>query len=574
MKRILFLAAAVLLCMSSCEDFLDTKNLTKKDTSNFPKTATDANQMITGIYSILNGFMTNPHNMPFYVGEVASDERFGGGGENDKHFLAMDKMMNAGNDMLGAYWDDSYRGIFRANTALETLDNCEVDETQKNIYKGEAHFLRGYFYWEMANLFGPVPLVLATAPENKPKAEIDQIYGQIAFDLKNAIEKLGNAKWNTVVSGHATKWAAEALMARVFLFYTGFYGKADLPLGDGTGQNVGTVSKSDVTGWVDDCINNSGHAMADDYRRLWSYSNQYTAKEYDYVKDLYDSGKTWLVDGENPEQIFVIKCSKMAGWDGNVTRTGFSNQMHLFFAPRMDNGSEDTFPMGQGWGSGPVNPNMWKEWEQQEPNDLRRKASIWHTSEAKKFIVGADMQMEEANYWQKKVSAMMAHDADGILRWSFSTVQWNVTENDMALKHLLDFTIIRFSDVLLMQSELKGDVEGINKVRARAGLAPIGAYSLDALKKERRFELCFEGVRWNDIRRWGDAATLLAKQQNVDVLNRGKADVMRPFGGGYAARYNATKGFFPIPDSQVKLSDGVLTQNEGWGTAEAEFPGW
>ncbi len=573
MKKIIFLAAAALLCMSSCEDFLDTKNLTKKDTTNFPKSAEDADQMITGIYTILNDFTGSPHNTPFWVGEVASDERFGGGGENDKHFLAMDKLMNSGNDMLSGFWTPAYRGIYRANMALETLDNCEVSEAQLNGYKGEAHFLRGYYYWELANLFGQVPLTLKTDPENLPKAEIDLIYGQIAYDLKNAIEKLGDGKWNTVASGHATKWAAEALMARVYLFYTGFYGKSELPLGDGTGVNAGAISKSEVISWIDDCVNNSGHALADDYRRLWSYSNAATAPEYDYVKDLYESGKTWLVDGENPEQVFVIKCSKMAGWSAPA-KTGFSNQMHLFFAPRMDNGGEDTFPMGQGWGSGPVNPNMWKEWEQQEPSDKRRQASIWQTSEAKKFILGADKQMEEANYWQKKISAITAHDANGKLKFSFSTVIWDVASNDMALTHLLDLTLIRFADVLLMQSELKGDAEGINKVRVRAGLKPITAYSLDALKKERRFELCFEGVRWNDIRRWGDVEALLAKQQNVEVYNRGLPDVMKPFGGGYVARYKATNGFFPIPDSQISLSEGVLTQNAGWGTPDAEFPGW
>jgi len=49
---------------------------------------------------------------------------------------------------------------------------------------------------------------------------------------------------------------------------------------------------------------------------------------------------------------------------------------------------------------------------------------------------------------------------------------------------------------------------------------------------------------------------------------------MKAFGGGYKARYEATGGFWPIPQSQIQLSDGVLTQNKGWGTPDAEFMGW
>jgi hypothetical protein len=74
--------------------------------------------------------------------------------------------------------------------------------------------------------------------------------------------------------------------------------------------------------------------------------------------------------------------------------------------------------------------------------------------------------------------------------------------------------------------------------------------------------------------RWGDAAIQLAKQEGVAIKNRGVDAVMKAFGGGYKARYEATGGFWPIPQSQVQLSDGVLTQNKGWGTPDAEFTGW
>jgi hypothetical protein len=74
--------------------------------------------------------------------------------------------------------------------------------------------------------------------------------------------------------------------------------------------------------------------------------------------------------------------------------------------------------------------------------------------------------------------------------------------------------------------------------------------------------------------RWGDAADALAAQEGVAIKNKGIDTQMKGFGGGYRARYEATGGFWPIPESQILLSEGVLVQNAGWGTPAAEFTGW
>ena len=134
-----------------------------------------------------------------------------------------------------------------------------------------------------------------------------------------------------------------------------------------------------------------------------------------------------------------------------------------------------------------------------------------------------------------------------------------------------DLYIIRFADVLLMHSELTGNADNMNRVRARAGLPAIG-YSLEALQQERRHELAFEGQRFQDIRRWHIAETELNKQNNTTLKNLGVSTVMRD--GKYAARYQATGGFWPIPPAQIQLSDGVLTQNPGWDTPDARYTTW
>lgn len=105
---------------------------------------------------------------------------------------------------------------------------------------------------------------------------------------------------------------------------------------------------------------------------------------------------------------------------------------------------------------------------------------------------------------------------------------------------------------------------GLNAVRQRAGLPDI-AYSLANIKKERRYELCFEAIRWNDLRRWGDVQEIVKNQVGNKILNE-KYTGEYAFTVDFMDRYNATEGgFFKIPESQVTLSEGVLEQNPGWG---------
>jgi len=377
-------------------------------------------------------------------------------------------------------------------------------------------------------------------------------------------------KWNETVTGngHVTKWAAEALLARVYLFYTGFYGKDALPLLAADGTISGSISKAEVVTGLEDCIANSGQSLVTDYRSLWAYTNTLSKKDYPYAKDA----PAWVKDGTNPETVFSIKFSHLASW---ATTTGYSNQYMLFFAIRGSgaaNQYKNLYPFGQGWGAGPVSPKLWKEWKDAEPTDPRREASILDGSQTTDYLYGADKQMEESGFWSKKVIAttgVKTYNTDGTLNALYNSFTSSTeyygdgAADDFQLAHEVDLNVIRFSDVLLMQSELTGTADKMNIVRARAGL-PAVAYSVTALRNERRWELAFEGTRWSDIRRWGIAKEALSNQLGADIWNRGVATTMKNQGTGYSARYDATKGFMPIPQSEIDLSNGVLTQNAGW----------
>jgi hypothetical protein len=571
MKNLLYFALGA-LALTGCEDFLDTQNLTKKDTSNFPANVKDVEQQVVSIYNTLNTAVADPQCTYFYAAELASDDRFGGGGDNDKLMQAWDKIMNYNSDASLPFWKARYQGIFRANSTLTGIETMGLEGDDVDQLKGEALFLRAFFYSELAEMYGEVPLVLTTAKVNLPKSPAAEIYAQIASDLKEAVSLLNDESYDKTVTGHSTKWAAEALLARVYLFYTGYYKQSALPLAGGE-----TFPKDSVIKYLNDCIDHSGHGLVGDFRNLWGYTNQYTINDYTKVagkKGVDGNDLKWAGDG-NKESVFAIKFSNAASWN---TTIGYSNQYVLHFGIRGGQAYENTFPIGQGWGAGPVNPTMWTDWQTAEPEDLRREGSIMPVKELKGYTFGGWTMMEETDYWQMKCVHITAKtgtkDGEGKDKYysSFTVPMFGAADN-FQLDGVTDLVLIRYADVLLMHSELTGTADKMNLVRKRAGLDDV-PYSLDALKKERRWELAFEGRRWADIRRWGDAADLLAKQEGVKIYTSGSPAVMKPFGGGYKARYNATGGFFPIPESEIALSNGVLQQSAGYDDASSKYTGW
>lgn len=564
----IYVALFAALTLNSCENFLDIESYTQKTTENFPETSADIDQMLAGIYSTLNHINKQNCVNHFYVAEAASDDRLGGGGSADLAAQMADKLLKVGVDAFEPFWKSSYEGIYRANMLLENVDriNDWTDDNTKNQAIGEARFMRALLYYQMVQIFGEVPLTLTSEAQNLPKASADEIYAQITTDLKSCIETMPDKKYDASFSGHATKYVAEAYMARVFLFYTGYYGKETLPLVEG-----GSVNKEQVIGWLEDCINNGGYDLVNDFRELWPYTNPETINDYEYTK-----GKTaqngeplqWETD-VNKEILFATKYNVYGGWGDYVS---LSNMFDLFYGIPNTN---DLFPFGQGWGYGPVTRNLLEDWKTEMPNDMRMYASILDFDNPEEGMNGKEpdpsVLIEYTGLMQKKyISITAKKDGKNVL---YSSILYGAQDN-MQLGQTQDLILMRFADVLLMHSELTESIIGIDRVRNRVNLPSIGNYSLDAIKKERRYELAFEGIRWFDLMRWGDVKTALQKQIGTSISNLGQTTTVKEFNGGFSKRYEETGGFWPIPKAQIDLSDGVLKQNKGWDTTDSEYLGW
>ena len=589
MKKLAYIAGVALIgagALASCT--LDAINYVEKTPENFPVTAEDAVQGLAGIYENLNQVNATPQQSFYYLSMLASDDNLGGGGTNDRLMQAMDLLLNYQNDMTRQFWVDRYQGINRANSLLAGMSNIQLEEQERNQIEGEAKFLRAFYYYELCSQYGPVPLVLNTEENVPTQFTAAQCWGQILQDLRDAAQNMPPVRRQ---DGRIDKYTAEAMLARAWLFYTGMYCNGDdlaaltstnynplaeVALPDGT-----TLTKQDVINYIDDCVENSGYTLVtSDYRNLWAYTNRCTVEDYYYTQG---QNLKWVEDDAavNPETLFSIKFNKLASWQ---TTIGYGNGYAIHFGVRGGHPYEDTFPFGQGWGAGPVAPNLVSDWQQAEPNDIRREASIQVLDDLPNYTKGGSADwVQETDYYNKKSSPITAIEVgdDGSISYAetFELVMygrdgWQNTTSLFQTATIHDLVLIRFADVLLMQSELKEDVSGINRVRQRAGLDPIAAYSLEALQNERRWELAFEGVRWNDIRRWHIAAAALDRQTNQPIYVAGSPANNTPHNGGYAARYNATAGFYKIPDTEYSLANGALTQNPGWAGADAEYTQW
>lgn len=176
-------------------------------------------------------------------------------------------------------------------------------------------------YYELAQVFGGVPLRTTLESTNLPRASVDEIYTQIAADLKNAIEMMPAKIYpkGSDMTGHATKYAAEAMMARVFLFYTGRYEKR-APLG---------TTKEEVISWIDDCVNNSGHKLVSDQRNIWAYTNDATEDNTEGFRYQYVINHNLKWEGNSSDEtLFANKHNLKSDWTYTWFSTHARNSIH------------------------------------------------------------------------------------------------------------------------------------------------------------------------------------------------------------------------------------------------------
>ncbi|MBR5989686.1 MAG: RagB/SusD family nutrient uptake outer membrane protein [Prevotella sp.] len=595
---------------------LDTDpRVTEMTQATFPGKPADVEALNAATYSIMNvmGGGDSDNQNPFFWWEVMSDNCFGSGGLQDNKVKSLHHLVEMSVDQYEEPFKLLYGGIQRANNQIETIDNVPWNENQKtrrNQLLGEAYFMRGLYTLWLTQLYGDVPLVTATTVTEEMEQEVsaeEVIYPQILSDFVSAKTFMSTEK----SSGHANKFAAEAFIARAYMFWAGFYKNvAELAAGDATinlveqdGCDGGSLSKANVVEGLKDIVANGGYKLCEDFRSLWQYSNSLLWDEaqdgeghaYDFIKDMKRENCFDMpgMGNGNTEEIFQIQFMNASSWDiggaYNAQRM-YSNYISVFWGLRNgasnQNGDRNlTYPFNQGWGQGTPSCNIWDDWTAAEKAgnyvDLRKKASL---IDLENELVGYTYEKddcEESGYSVKKYAEVNldACEANNDTWWSkcpgYNSSSLN---NKMQGDHFEDFYLMRYSDVLLMLTELTGEAQYMNQVQKRAGV-PETAYSLKAVQDERRWEFAFEGIRFNDMRRWTGnhptessyAPKALQAQKGKQIVclgQKGNKRNMEHMTCSWAERYIATNGFVAKPQKQINLMDGKLTQNPGWDASD------
>ena len=545
------LLAFMSLGIVSCsESYLDVESKTESNTSNFYKTQNDAYRALIGCYDGWRQTSSNP-GFAFYVAsEVMGAECFGATGNTDgRGYQVVDRFDIAQSssdlNLYEADWARYYQGIYRCNELIKYEPQIEwKNETLKGTYMGECHALRAILYFDLVRMFGNIPLLTVATEENVPQADPAEVYQVIFDDLQFAIDNIpadAYPKSDTANNdGHITKYAAEALYARAYLYYTGYYG-----------ASIDGVTKDKALDYCEDVISSGEYDLVAEYKNLWPAASAGIAEVGDAVTLL----GTYAGDG-NCETVLAMKFTNTQDYNGNND----SNRWQVMLGMR----NLPVAPYGRGWGALTVNPQFVNQYE---AGDTRKKASIIDI--VNEGIVNADGfeasykdQREYTGYVIKKYSPLCF--ADGT-----SAVKIDGSGGFQEQNHQ-DWIIMRYADVLLMAAEAilqsGGNVSEalsyVNQVRSRVNLPALTNLTLDDIKKERRMELAFEFVRYQDLLRWGDAATVLAnqgKKVSLGTFENGVEQFLSPDNAGFKS-YNS---YLPYPETELTVNN-LITQHEGY----------
>ena len=628
MKKYILSALAVCSAaiFTSCDDMLDTDpRVTDATSATFPGKIADVEALNTATYSIMNTMGGgDPDNQnPFLWWEVMSDNCFGSGGLQDNKVKSLHHLVQMNSNQYEQAFVLLYGGINRANNQIETIDNVDWtgNEAKRNQLLGEGYFMRGLYTLWLTQLYGDVPLITATLITEEMKAQVsaeEVIYPQILSDFVSAQNLMSTEK----SSGHANKYVAEAFMARAYMFWAGFYKKvADLSTGSAPAINLveqegctaASLSQADVVSALRDIVSSGAYELLEDYRSLWQYSNSYVWDEtqkaletgeghaYKFIADMKRENcfdQPGMGNG-NKEELFQIQFMNASKWD--LDQKGpyscarmYCNYLSVFWALRVNGHNGDrnfTYPFTQGWGQGTPSNNIWDDWTVAENEggytDIRKLGSLIDGVTENKEIDYEFVKdcCEASGFGVKKYNGVTLDALTGDSPWWDFAGGENfkgTLDNPMQGDHFEDFYLMRYADVLLMLSEMTGDAQYMNQVQKRAGV-PETPYSLKELQNQRRWEFAFEGLRFNDMRRWSGkdggescyAAKALQAQAGKQMVVKGNVankTTMKHMTCSWTKRYADTNGFLAKPQSQITLMNGKLIQNPGWdeNTPEAE----
>jgi hypothetical protein len=459
MKNIFKITFTLLvLVFSGCSDFL-TENLQGTySNATFYKTEAHAYLAIAGVYNSAS-FVSTDNNL-WVFGDVASDDAAKGGLAGDQSDIQFidEFSYSRNNASIEKLWKHYYEGITRANYLLYYGPGIDMDQDLKNRVLGEAKFLRAYFYFNLVNIFGEIPLKLNPPLNqdeiNKPKSPVATIYAQIIKDLNEASEVLEKTYTGSDV-GRASKGSALGLLVKVYI-YQQLWEDALTAIASIDALGIYSLQLVYKNNFIDSTQNNSESLfeiqhLSTQLPKLGSHLNQYfsPAKDNGYYFDV-------------PLQSFVNEFEQTAA---NIPD------------PRLD---YTVGRNGEKWINGEDFDPAWS------PTGYLLKKHVQPLREEP--IIG-DASLNYVYLRYADILLMKAEALNELNRTPESLVPLNAVRKRARESYLYDEALPGFGIVPL---DLLPDVISTNQQTVR-----------DAIRHERRVELGFEFHRFFDLMRYG-----------------------------------------------------------------------
>lgn len=474
---------------------------------NYYKTEADAQSATMYIYDAIN-YIEYSRAIVF-LGGMNTDELNpkGDATQSTKDLDSWSQNNFRSNVTMGNFFKYSYITINRANAVIKNVPGMTtIDEKLRNRFTGEAYFMRGYSYFNLARNFGRVPIhmdVVQTLDDTQAglPATLDEMWGYIIEDFKKASELLPYyAKPET---GRVDKAAADGFLAKAYLYLA-------------SAKEYNVPQYKDMSFSVDDYYTKAEEAAA----KVVNNPEQTTYHFDDDLMHIYD------VDyPDGPEHIFIMSMDRTGESEGQYSK------ISKMYIPYISGGTvylkqgatDQMIPTHDGWSEYQTNIDFYNSYE---TGDLRKDWLIC------KEVYDAG-------------GAVVASYPGGGLSYPFCRkfIDPGFNGDKTSTKPYL----FRYSDAALIYAEAAGPnakaYELVNYIRSRAGLGPLtpGLSKADfrkAVIKERVYELAFEGNITYDLRRTGLLHTVAA------VVGQGitnEEDIL----------------FYPIPSIETDLNPNI-----------------
>lgn len=495
MKKYILIIIAFLgvFTINSCsEDDLELSNPNQLSPDTFFSTESQVESSVNAAYANLQPFGLYGRVIFYMMDNMAHENSGNGQQEGDKVTFA-DFSFDSSLPSIKDYWDGCYRGINKANFVISNAEKInELPEgtltaAKKAKYIGEARFLRAHYYWLLVNRYGGVPIYLGDGTDNaegQPRSTKEAVIELIIDDLKYAATNLYDKSAET--PGRATKGAAQAFLGKVYLYQESY-----------------------------------GLALAE-FNKLSGY-----ALETNYFDNFMEETEHGV------ESIFEVEYDIALGTE------------QFWWSPVNGTGPNHATKRGQDYGV--------LDWFNVYPSDdLVAEFEAGDKRFAGSFYVAGDSYNNGDNTF---VESDFAENGGNIRPAAWKKYQNYYKQPSENGESGINVKVLRYSDVLLMMAECENEVGSqatavgyINQVRSRAGLDDLSTSLskqgvFEAIVHERKVELAGEQVRFDDMLRWGIAATELAGT-NFQV---GKNEL------------------WPIPDAEISSNANINSEDQNPG---------